>query len=274
MLEPNDHRLPLGSRIYPILVKSFNAQGRLVLDRLAGRKSMFYTPAELLRPSDPGLVDELEAIVPQISMIWDAGGKRLRSEVGLDPERWRVTSEFLRSAIRSATLSFAESTQASFAEAFRANYEATKAQIRAEIDAGRLQAGETTDQLSKRLRKYFQDSNRFRARRIAQTEATRAHHQAKEWSAIDSQVVVGWEWVTTSASCKICDAIAKDMNNPSGRRRIRLGQNFAVIGNDPKYKDIRFGPAHPHCRCTIRAILDAVHSGDPTPVSWSQAWTA
>jgi len=273
-VEPNDHNLPLGSRIYPILVKNFNAQGRLVLDRLAGRKSIFYTPAELLRPSDPALVDDIEQIIPHISLIWDKGGKRLRSEIGLDPDRWRVTSEFLRAAIRTATLSFAESTQASFVEDFQQNYDAAKNAIRAEIEAGRMNAGETTEQLAKRIQKYFQDTNRFRARRIAQTEAVRAHHQAKEWSAVDSQVVVGWEWITTSASCKICDAIARDMNNPSGRRRIRLGQNFAVIGDNPAYKNVRFPPAHPHCRCTIRAILDSVYSKDPTPVTWSQAWAA
>jgi hypothetical protein len=274
MLEPNDHNLPLGSKLYPILVGSFNAQAKLIKERLSGKKSVFYTPTELLRPSDKGLLDETEKIVPVISAIWDAGGKRLYRSIGFDAERWRVNNEYLRRAIKESVLDFAASTQQTFRDDFNLNYEEIKDEIRAEIAAGRLAAGETTDQLTRRIMHYFQDTNRFRARRIAQTEAVRAHHLATVWSARDSKVVVGWQWVETSASCPVCHAIATDANNPTGRRIVRLGQNFAVRGNNPTYKNIQFPPAHPFCRCTIKAILDAAYSGDSKPITWSPAWAA
>jgi len=268
-IEPNDHNLPLGSRLYPILVGSFNAQARLVKERLTGKKSIFYTPAELLRPSDKGLLEEYERIVPVITGIWDKSGKRLYRAVGLDPERWRVNSEYLKGAIRASTLNFAESTQATFHEDFNGHYDMLKHAIRAEIELGRLGAGDSTDQLTKRLMKYFQDNNRFRARRIAQTEAVRAHHLAMQWSAKDSGVVAGWQWVETSASCPICHAIAKDVNNPTGRRTVKLGQIFAVRGTNPDYKNIRHPPAHPFCRCTLKAVLEPSYTQDDKPIDWS-----
>ena len=272
MTEPNDYNLPLGSGLYRTILKSFNEQGRLVVDRVRGerRTEIWYAPDELLRPSDPSLLDEVDAFIPEITGIWERSGKRLYVEIGLDAARWRVASEFLRSAIRDSVLDFAESTQATFRDDLRLTYEEIKAAIRKELDEGRLQAGESMPQLTKRLLKYFRDGNRPRARRIAQTEATRAHHLARERSAQEAGVVVGWEWLTTSASCPVCDAIAKDESSPDGKRRVKLGEPFAFIGKNPEYREIRFAPAHPHCRCTALPILDPIYSGDPTPIYWSQ----
>lgn len=272
MTEPNDFNLPLGSGIYAKILRSFNAQGRLVVDRVRGerRTEIWYTPDELLRPSDPGLTDEIKAFIPEITSIWEKSGKRLYVEIGFDPDRWRVVSEFLRSAIRDSVLDFAESTQKTFRDDLGLTYEEIKAAIRRELDEGRLQAGESMPELTKRLLKYFRDSNRPRARRIAQTEATRAHHLARERSARETGVVVGWEWRATSASCPVCDAIAADSSSPDGLRRVKFGEPFAFVGKNPEYREVRFPPAHPHCRCTTLPILDPVYSGDPTPIYWSQ----
>lgn len=272
MTEPNDYNLPLGSGLYRTILQSFNAQGRLVVDRVRGerRTEIWYTPDELLRPSDPNLMDEVDAFIPEITGIWERSGKRLYVEIGLDAARWRVVSEFLRSAIRDSVLDFAESTQATFRDDLRMTYEEIKSAIRKELDEGRLQAGESMPQLTKRLLKFFRDGNRPRARRIAQTEATRAHHLARERSAKEAGVVVGWEWRATSASCPVCDAIAADSTSPDGQRRVKLGQPFAFVGKNPAYRQVMFPPAHPHCRCTTLPILDAIYSGDPTPIYWSQ----
>ena len=272
MTEPNDFNLPLGSGLYRRLLASFNEQGRLAVERARGEKraDVFYAPAELLRPSDPQLVDEADAFIPEIAGIWEKSGKRLYLEIGFDPERWRVVSESLRGAIRDSVLDFAVSTQATFRDDLFATYDDLKAAIRREIDEGRLQSGESMPELTKRLMKYFRDTNRARARRIAQTEATRAHHLARERSAKDAGVVVGWEWRATSASCPVCDAIAADSSSPDGLRRVKLGQPFAFVGKNPAYRTIQFPPAHPHCRCTTLPILDPVYSGDPKPIYWSQ----
>lgn len=270
-VEPNDHNLPLGGRLYGPIKASFDAQARLVVDRLrAGRKSAYFTPAELLGPRDPQLRDQLERIIPEITGIWDKSGRRLYGEIKYDMTRWRVTSEYLRSAIMDATLAFCDSTQATFREELGLSYERIREQIRLEIEKGRLQEGESASQLTNRVAQYFRETNRWRARRIAQTEATRAHHLARERSAIETGgVVQGWEWVTTSQSCPICDAIARDVNNPTGRRQTRIGMAFAIRGDSAVYRNLRFPPAHPHCRCTTKAILDPIYSGSLTPTTWS-----
>jgi hypothetical protein len=272
-VEPNDHNLPLGGKLYPPIKRSFDAQARLVVDRLnAGRKSTFFTPAELLGPNDPQLRDELPRIIPVISGIWDKSGKRLYGEIGFDPERWRVTSEYLRSAIQDSAMQFAESTQATFREDLALTCEQIRQEIRDDIEASRLREGESLSQLTKRVAKYFTETNRWRARRIAQTEATRAHHLARERSAIETGgVVQGWEWVTTSQSCPLCDAVARDVNNPTGKRRIRIGMPFAIRGTNPVYSTKRFPPLHPACRCTVRAVLDPIYSGSLEVPTWSQA---
>jgi len=269
-VEPNDHKLPLGGKLYGPIKRSFDAQGRLVVERLRrGYKSAYFTPAELLGPQDPQLRNELPAIVPTITGIWDKSGRRLYAELGFDPDRWRVTSEFLRASIYEAANDFCVATQETFRTDFGLTYDAIREEIRKEIDAGRLQSGESMSQLTNRLLKYFQEGNRWRARRIAQTEATRAHHLARERSAKETGVVLGWEWVTTSASCPVCDAIARDVNNKSGKRLIKLGQAFAINGTNPTYRVKRFPPAHPHCRCTVKAVVDPLYTGDPVPVQWS-----
>jgi hypothetical protein len=272
MNEPNDFNLPLGSRVYRTILGSFNDQARLVIDRVRSEKrsDIFYAPSELLRPSDPSLIDEMDAFIPEFAGIWEKSGKRLHLEIGLNPDRWRVVSEALRGAIRDSVLDFAVSTQATFRDDLFATYDELKAAIRRDIDEGRLQNGESMPELTKRLMKYFRDSNRARARRIAQTEATRAHHLARVRSAKDAGVVVGWEWRATSASCPVCDAIASDETSPDGLRRVKLGQPFAFVGKIPEYRQIDFPPAHPHCRCTTLPILDAAYSGDPAPIHWSQ----
>ena len=270
-VEPNDHNLPLGGKLYGPIKASFDTQAKLALERIRyGKKQLFYTPKELLGPNDPQLRDELPKIIPEITAIWDKSGKRLYGEIRLDPDRWRVTSEYLRSAIYDASMTFCESTQATFIDDFALTYDQIREKIRQEIEAGRLKEGESLSQLTNRVAQYFRETNRWRARRIAQTEATRAHHLARERSAVDTGgVVQGWEWVTTSASCPICDAIARDVNNPTGRRRIRLGQPFAIRGDSPVYRVLRFPPAHPHCRCTTRPILDPIYSGSLEVVTWS-----
>ena len=270
MPEPNDHKLPLGGRIYPVILRSFNAQAQLVKARINGeKKNVYYTPDELLRPDDPNLLDEYGAIVPEITGIWDRSGKRLLGEIGFDPSAWRVTSEYLRQSIQESVLDFCTETQASFRDDLFATYDQLKQAIRQEIDQGRLQNGESTSELTKRIMAYFRDSNRFRARRIAQTEAVRAHHNAREQSAKDTGVVIGWEWVTTSASCPICDAIANDPENPSGKRIIPIGERFATRGNNPNYRVIKYPPAHPFCRCTVKAVLNPAYNPNQKTVVFS-----
>ena len=71
-------------------------------------------------------------------------------------------------------------------------------------------------------------------------------------------MVSGWEWLPSSGACPICLAIA------ARARFVKLGQPFAVIGDNPVYSTIKFPPAHPNCTCTYLQILIDEH-----PPNWS-----
>ena len=68
--------------------------------------------------------------------------------------------------------------------------------------------------------------------------------------------MTGWRWLASSDACQeICLAIAARCPT------VKLGQPFAIIGTNPKYKTIKFPPGHPHCACALEEILDT----DPQP---------
>ena len=48
-------------------------------------------------------------------------------------------------------------------------------------------------------------------------------------------------------------------------KQVPLGQNFAVIGHNEHYKNIRTPPLHPGCRCSQLAILTPEYGGPENP---------
>lgn len=121
--------------------------------------------------------------------------------------------------------------------------------------------GDGLRELTKRVNSVFDQAERWRAERIAATEASRAVHAAQWQSEVESGVVAGHEWLASGDACPICQVIAQKA------KRVQLGQRFAVVGDHPTYQDIRHPPAHPGCQCAMVAILTPEFGG-PAQVDW------
>ena len=122
-----------------------------------------------------------------------------------------------------------------------------------------VEKGDSVAELTKRVKKVFDGAETWRARRIAATEAARAVHAAQLQAAEDSEVVAGLEWLVSDDACPLCQKIASEA------RYMRLSQSFAVIGDNPHYKQIKYPPAHPSCQCAVVEVLKPEYGGPEDP---------
>lgn len=201
-----------------------------------------------------GSLEIAERMAPLLSLTWDAAGSAFTSRIGLDPDQWSVTDPHTARMVDEAALAFSDSMNRTTS----LSLDRALARTREELHEGVVKEGESVEVLTKRVGAIFDGAEKWRARRIAQTETSRAVHAAQERSAERSGVVAGWEWLLSGDACPTCVAIA------ARARYVRLGHAFAVIGDDPHYSRIPYPPAHPHCNCSVLPILDA----DPQP-AWS-----
>jgi len=241
-----------GKPIRDELIRWFRRQESYVLDRLRGERGF----RDLL-PGDLGDVPELipnvngftrdmtQAITPILSGIWDKAGQNFFATIDFDPNEWRVSNPHTRQKIHDAAFAFCDETNATTSRFLAVALE----QLKQELIAGIVEKGEGPRELTKRVQKIFDQAETWRARRIAVTENSRARHSAEETAAQQSGVVAGWEWLVSSGACPLCHYIANEVKS------VRLGQDFAVVGNNPTYSRIRTPPAHPHCTCSMTAVL-------------------
>ena len=105
------------------------------------------------------------------------------------------------------------------------------------------------------LEKYFDESLAYKARRIAVTESNRISNQGFVEDSSNDDVVVGYEWVLSADACDLCKAVGIDVEGKP--KQVAKGQSFANhLSGEPYYADIRHAPLHPHCRCSVKAVLD------------------
>lgn len=119
-------------------------------------------------------------------------------------------------------------------------------ELRYSLGSG-LQAGETTQQLAKRVGEIFADP--FRAFRISTTEVSRAMHSGAYEAARESGEVHGMRWLASSDACEeICLPLAGKI--------VEFEEPFWVNpkGKEP-YRTVFHPPAHPHCMCDCVPVL-------------------
>ncbi len=262
--EANTYGLPRGEPIRRELRRVFEAQRREALDALGGpskhrRKDQHFGPA--LVGAWPefrlGALAMSERMVPMISAYWDQAGRVWRAAHDLDPDAWDVTNPYLKSKIESLTLAFCEATNNTTSLALADALGLT----RRELVAGLFDAGEAVVKLAKRVNTIFDGAARWRARRIAASEASRAVHAAQETAGIEAGIVAGWEWLLSSDACPLCLRVAADA------KYVRAGEAFAVVGNHPTYARVKHPPLHPGCQCAMVEVLKPEYGG-PTDVPW------
>jgi predicted transcriptional regulator len=219
--------------------------------------------AKLIRGELPNRIEPLtrfdqpmaEAMTPLLSAYWDEGGKACYERIGLDPDEWKVTNPHTREKIERAAFNFCQSTNATTSDSLNS----ALSRLRKELAEGIVDRGEALPELTKRVNRVFDRAEKYRARRIAATETSRAVHAAQEQAAIESEIVVGFELLVSGDACPLCQRIAAEV------RTVRIGQDFAVIGNNPDYMHIRHPPLHVSCQCAMIEVLSEAYGGPANP---------
>jgi SPP1 gp7 family putative phage head morphogenesis protein len=280
--------MPSGEPIRRALSAIFKGQSRraekAIREAFAGRKADRDVPdgpgagpaaRPTVRPFIPTVrwdavfgpvADEFEPITPMLRVIWQDAGEGMadqlapyRVDAGLDPQEWSVTNPRIGDAINQQVFDFAESTNATT----RLELEDAHAKLRETLREG-MTRGDVMSAMVKWVKTVFVDASTYRARRIARTESARAYNAARDMAARESRVAMGLEWLPASNACPICQAIADQA------RFVQFGKSFATIGEHPLYSDIKYPPAHPHCRCATNVVLIPAYGG-PASVEWTDA---
>ena len=261
--EEDTFKLGDGLPIRAELIKWFRSQRQRAIEHLHHLPGKRADGPTELPPNLPGFEGDtpgmVEDMTPIISAVWDKAGKRFRSNIGLDPDAWKVINPHVRGKIQNATMAFCQETNATTSKLLNQ----ALADLRAELATGIVDEGESLIELTKRVQKVFENAETWRARRIAATENSRARHEAELEAAIESEVVAGFEWLLSGGACALCYHISETV------KQVPLGQNFAVIGHNEHYKNIRTPPLHPGCRCSQLAILTPEYGG-PTDPKWGE----
>ena len=247
----NPFKLPRGEKIRRELVAVFRRQRKAVLRYLnTGKKDDYGVSLPAFWPSwhdfGFGAIDEARRFTPMLQACWKQGGEDLFARVGLDPDEWSVTNPHTEEKIAKAALDFCAATN----QTTSLQLDEALKKTRDELIEGIVKRGESLAALTKRVNAVFDQAEKYRARRIAATEASRAVHAAGEAAAYESGVVTGWEWLASDDCCPLCRTVARRCP------RVKLGQPFAIVGDHPSYSQVRFPPLHPGDQCSVVEILD------------------
>ena len=156
-----------------------------------------------------------------IEAIIDRTRSEIRYNYGLDDAGdWRIESMGTYEAIKSAALDLCDSTVADMEAATGRKIEDLIGEVRQDILAGQ-KAGITRGQLSNKIAQYFAETARWKARRIARTEASRGVNYGYIVSTEHEEWVVGYEWLMTSDACELCQRVGTVDGRP---RRWRTPQ--------------------------------------------------
>jgi HK97 family phage portal protein len=240
-------RLPSGARLSSILTSEFKQQRRDILAQLAQK---IMRKATEYRVDTGGWNQRMSAAArPFIETVWSDQMRESLVRLGRSDltEIWNVANPKVREAIAQASMSFAESTNATTT----LKLDEALAQVRAALIEGILGDENTIPELTRRVGAIFDEAETYRAKQIAVTESSRAVHMAQRMSAIESGVVRGFKWLLAADACEICqDLAAKTADG------ISLTEVFGQNGTNPSYADIYCPPAHPNCMCSMTEILE------------------
>jgi HK97 family phage portal protein len=247
--EENTYGLPAGRPIESTLRTFFNRQMK---ETLGTTRTIGESLDNPIPPPMPDLTAwdgrMTRAITPLISAYWDEAGQRQFAKLGLDPAAWEVVDPNTRRMIEGAALALSKSTNETTTKDVRTAIE----QLRSELIAGIVDKGESVAQLRKRVQGVFENADKVRAARIAQTEASRAVHQAQLESARRSGVVCGKKLLVSTDACSICQTIGADQPDVGFSLD---GEMYNDGRGHPDYSSVTAPPIHPGCRCAMEAVV-------------------
>lgn len=168
-------------------------------------------------------------------------------------------------AIQNATLALCKTTRDDLENATGREADKIISEMRSNLSEG-IRGGESIGKLTKRLSQYFDANLRWKARRIARTESTRAYNAGTVAVGMISDIVGGWEWLLSKDACEKCVAVGTIDGKP---RVIPKGQSWATgVSDNPAYSTVNYPPLHPNCRCSVLYVFAddmAAKPPDPAP---------
>lgn len=118
-------------------------------------------------------------------------------------------------------------------------------------------------EITRQVQELFGHAEKYRAERIARTEASRSVMAGEVEAYKQSGVVEGYHWVAQPGACEFCLEVASQYG-PEGTT-MRLGGSFFERGDSVDgaeggtmqldYSDIPHPPLHPNCRCGLEVVL-------------------
>ena len=205
----------------------------------------------------------VKRFVVDIIGMFDRAARQARLSLGQrDAGSWDVRNVSIYDQIKQHEIKLAESTINDLQAATADEAQRLLEEMQKELLEGQ-KAGETLANKTDRLAKFFAETARWKARRIADTESNRAHNYGFLAGTQDMEVVVGYEWLLSDDACEECKRIGLINGKP---RKVKKGQPFATgQSKEDYYATIQCAPLHPSCRCTVVAVLD-----DEAPEKWDE----
>lgn len=130
----------------------------------------------------------------------------------------------------------------------------TLEKLSTQINAG-IAAGESIDGISDRISKVYDETEQYRADRVARTEVFSAANDASREAYQQSGVVetVKWHTAEDELTCPFCLAMGqrdpipvKDSFEPKGAEVVADGETYSL-----DYERLNNPPLHPNCRCFL-----------------------
>ncbi len=196
----------------------------------------------------------IRRFVIDIVGMFDASARRARIKIGQkEADQWEIRNQSVYDQIKNHEIKLAASTINDMQAATADEAERILDQMRTELLAGQ-KAGETLASKTERLSKFFAETARHKARRIAVTESARAHNYGYLAGTADMEVVTGYEWILSDDACDECKRIGMVDGRP---RLVKKGSPFATgQSKDEYYATVQCPPLHPGCRCAVAGVLD------------------
>lgn len=193
-----------------------------------------------------GPYDLANKFIPVIEAWIDEAGRSLLVSLDQqDADQWLVRNPEILRAAREATLDLCIDTVNTFTGKVLATLEGMRMDIAASIESG-----ETAGELTNRISQWLEEDSRWRARRIAITESARAYNLGTVRAAESLDFIVGWKLLVSDDACPLCHMINRLCPV------IPKGGSFGENGRNKTYKDLKFPPFHPGCRCSILEVFE------------------
>jgi SPP1 gp7 family putative phage head morphogenesis protein len=245
-------QMPDGEPLFKIARDYLQAVGKFHVAQYAPEiypKLKEIDPIDITRAS----IDMAGKFLPIITSYIDEAGQAALVELDqADADQWLVRAPHVIDAAKTATLDLCQETLDSFTIRLGNELDAVRREL-----ADSLQSGETLGDTVNRVSRLIKEESRWRARRIAVTESARAYNQGQHDATKGLDFVAGYELILSADACPLCHAIHRQCPV------IRKGGTFGTNGKNETYKDLKFPPFHPGCRCTTVVVFD-----DEVPDKW------